>query len=104
MADTRLAQLLRFYEEDPDDAFNIYGLALEYLKSDVNKSEELFNLLLHNFPNYLPAYYHAAKLKTALQKTEEALSIYKKGMELAVTLNERKALGELRAAYEEMVL
>lgn len=103
VAETRLEQLIKFYQEDPTDAFNVYGLALEYHKTNMQKSEEFFDLLLKNFPDYLPAYYHAAKLKEELRKQTEALSIYKKGMELAKKLNDQKASQELQSAYNELL-
>ena len=103
MAETRLEQLIRFYEEDPNDPFTVYGLALEYHKSDVRKSEEFFNKLLTNFPDYLPTYYHAAKLKSSLGLNENALSIYKLGIVLAKRLNEQKAVQELQSAYDELL-
>ena len=103
VAETRLEQLIKFYQEDPTDAFNVYGLALEYHKIDTQKSEELFSLLLNNFPDYLPAYYQAAKLKEELRKQAEALSIYNKGMELAKKLQDQKALQELHSAYNELL-
>ena len=103
MEETRLQQLIKFYEEDPKDAFNVYGLALEYYKTDVQKSEEFFNKLLAEFPEYLPAYYHAAKLKEELGVNETALTIYKKGIELAAKLNDQKTLQELQSAYKELL-
>ncbi len=103
MAETRLQQLIKFYEEDPQDAFNVYSLALEYYKFDVQKSEEFFNKLLTDFPDYLPAYYHAAKLKEELGTNEIALAIYKKGMELAKKLNDPKTRQELQSAYNELL-
>ena len=103
MAETRLQQLIRFYEEDPNDAFNIYGLALEYLKSDTKKSEELFDKLLTDFSHYLPTYYHAAKLKTKLHQNDEALLIYKKGIDVATQLKEAKTKQELQSAYNELL-
>jgi tetratricopeptide (TPR) repeat protein len=103
MEETRLEQLIKFYEEDPRDAFNVYGLALEYYKSDVRKSEEFFNKLLADFPDYLPAYYHAGKLKEELNENEIALTVYAKGMDLAKRLNDHKTLQELRSAYDELM-
>jgi tetratricopeptide (TPR) repeat protein len=103
MAETRLEQLTKFYEEDPNDPFNIYGLALEYLKTDVKKSDELFNKLLTSFPDYLPAYYHAAKLKATLHQNDEALLIYQKGIEVASRLAEHKTKQELQSAYNELL-
>ena len=103
VAETRLEQLIKFYQEDPTDAFNVYGLALEYHKVDKQKSEALFDLLLKNIPDYLPAYYQAAKLKEELRKHAEALSIYKNGMGLAQKLQDQKAFQELQSAYNELL-
>ena len=103
MAETRLEQLIRFYEEDPGDPFAVYGLALEYQKSDVKQSERLFDRLLTDFPGYLPTYYHAAKLKASLGLNDNALNIYKQGIDLAKKLNEHKAFQELQSAYNELV-
>jgi len=103
MTETRLQQLLRFYKEDPNDPFSLYGLALEYQKSDVKESERFFDLLLTIFPDYLPTYYHAAKLKASLGQSENALNIYKRGIDLSKKLNEQKTLQELQSAYNELI-
>lgn len=102
MAETRLEQLIKFYKEDPTDPFNVYGLALEYHKTNTQKSEEYFDLLLKNFSEYLPTYYQAANLKADLNKKEDALKIFLKGIELAKKLNDTKALHELQSAYDEL--
>lgn len=103
MSEQRLKTLIKFYEEDPNDPFNLYGLALEYQKTDLNKSDELFTKLLTEFPTYVPSYYHAAKLKVELKQPEAALTIYKKGIEVAQQQNEKKASQELRSAYDELM-
>lgn len=103
MSEQRLNTLIQFYEEDPNDPFNLYGLALEYQKTDLNKSDALFGKLLKDFPQYVPSYYHAAKLKVDLKQSEVALVIYKKGMEIAKQQNEKKAEQELRSAYDELM-
>ncbi len=103
MEETRLQQLISFYEEDPNDPFNAYGLALEYYKIDLQKSEEFFDKLLSDFPEYLPAYYHAAKLKEELNANELALTIYTKGMDLAKKIKDQKTLQELQSAYRELL-
>ena len=103
MSEQRLKTLIKFYEEEPNDPFNLYGLALEYQKTDLNKSDELFARLLKDFPQYVPSYYHAAKLKVELKQSEAALIIYKKGIEIAKQQNEKKAGQELRSAYDELM-
>jgi tetratricopeptide (TPR) repeat protein len=103
MPATRLEQLIKYYEEDPTDPFTLYGLALEYLKIDVKKSEVYFDTLLKEFSDYLPTYYHAAKLKADLGAPKTALEIYRKGIELAEKSNERTTLRELQSAYNELL-
>jgi tetratricopeptide (TPR) repeat protein len=102
MSSPRLTQLQEFYDEDPHDPFNIYALALEYLKSDTQKSKELFLILMNDHSSYIPVYYHAGKLWEQLGDVEGALRIYEKGMEWARKLNDQKALRELRSSYEEL--
>ena len=62
MSSDLLIQLLKYYEEEPSDAFNIYALATEYLKSDPTKSLGLFEHLVATQPDYTATYYHLAKL------------------------------------------
>ncbi len=103
MNQNRLEQLIKFHEEDPNDPFPLYGLALEYQKSDVKKSEQLFDRLLTDFPDYLPSYYHAAKLKATLGKGELALAIFKNGITLARKQNDTTTARELQSAYDELM-
>jgi tetratricopeptide (TPR) repeat protein len=100
----RLEMLLRYFEDDPADPFNIYGLALEYLKSDQQKSRKLFEKLLVDHPQYVPTYYHAAKLYQELNDKERAIATYEKGMQVALNSNELKAHRELKSAYDELML
>ena len=39
---TRLDTLLQFYHDDPNDPFNSYALAIEFLKSDIAKAKHYF--------------------------------------------------------------
>ncbi|WP_353719518.1 tetratricopeptide repeat protein [Dyadobacter sp. 676] len=94
-----LANLKAFYEEDPNDPFNAYALAIEYAKSDPKEAEHYFNLLLEKHPDYLPTYYHAGAFFAALDKVEIAEEIYKKGVELALAQKNAKTHRELLSAY-----
>ena len=96
MSADRLKQLQKFYEEDPLDPFNLYALALEYLKVDLALSRKHFQLLLANHPAYLPTYYHAAKLFHDTGDREGAIALARKN-------NDVKTLRELRSAYDEMM-
>ncbi len=96
----RLHQLEEFLKEDPEDPFNSYALALEYLKSDVGKARDLFFLLIETHPNYLPTYYPLAQLLIEQQDVKTD-TIFKKGIEMARQLNDAKALKELTSAYND---
>jgi len=99
----RLELLLKYYEDDPHDPFNIYALAIEYLKSDQKKSSELFDLVMLEHPDYVPTYYHAAKLYQDLGEREKAISIYEKGIAVAMKNKDMKAHRELQSAYNELM-
>lgn len=99
MNNSLLASLLAFYEEDPSDPFNAYGLAIEYTKSDVAEAERYFDLLLEKHPDYLPTYYHAGAFFAGLGKIERAEGIYQRGVELALVQKNAKTHRELLSAY-----
>jgi len=94
----RLQILQDFYDQDPKDPFNIYGLALEYQKYNINKSKEYFDLLLTNFTDYLATYYIAAKFYEELGLEEEAVQIFKNGIKIAQSQKNTKTENELKNA------
>jgi lipoprotein NlpI len=103
MSLSRIELLKQYYQQDPNDPFNVYALAIEYLKSDVQRSKEYFNELLEKHSDYLPSYYHAAKLFADMNEKEKAIEVYEKGIVLAKTKKEFKALRELQSAYDELM-
>jgi tetratricopeptide (TPR) repeat protein len=103
MSTDRLSQLEKFYHEDPNDPFNIYGLALEYRKRDHQKAREFFSTLLRDHPAYIPTYYHAGSLWSEMGDTEGAKKIYENGIAQCLKSNDVKSLRELRAAYDQFM-
>jgi len=98
-----LNQLIKYYEEDPTDAFNIYALATEYLKSDLTKSLALFEHLVVSQPDYTATYYHLAKLYEQLSNRSKAIEVYEKGIDACTRLKAAHALKELKNAYQELI-
>ena len=96
---TRLQQLLDFLESSPDDTFVMYALAKEYEKcNELDKSLSMFQQLLAVDPKYVGAFYHLGKLYEQLEKPELAFATYKKGMDVARSINDQHALSELAGA------
>jgi tetratricopeptide (TPR) repeat protein len=102
MAD-RIQQLREFVNEDPKDPFNLYALALEYQKIDLQKAVEIFGLLTRDHPDYVPTYYQLGKLYHELAEHEKALQVFDSGIEKAQKQNDAKALRELKAARQELL-
>lgn len=95
----RIKELLQYIEEEPNDPFNIYALALEYQNQDKEKASFYFNKLLEEHKSYLPTYYHAAILFAALNQPEKAEKTFLDGIALANTQNDSHAKKELQNAY-----
>lgn len=95
----RLKILLQYLEEEPNDPFNIYGVAMEYINSDPDKALTYLERLLAEHPDYVPTYYHAAALYFEKEQFERAEDIYKLGIEIAHQKQNKKAYDELKRAY-----
>lgn len=95
----RIQQLLAFLEEEPDNPFNLYALALEYQHTDPKQADNFFNQLLTVHKNYLPTYYHAAAFYAEEGNIQKAKETYEKGIELATKVQDEHALKELKNAY-----
>ena len=100
MSVSRLSKLLQFMEQDPNDPFILYALATEY--NNLNNTAEAFQFylkLISEHPSYLGTYYHLGKLYEKQNETDQAISIYQQGMEVANNKRDMHALSELRAAF-----
>lgn len=99
----RIEQLQKFLDEDPSDPFNWYALALEFLKSDPQKAQALFEKLLTDFEQYIPTYYPAGHLYLELGESEKAVEVFEKGIALAREQNDLKTAKELKSALDELM-
>ncbi|GAA0880342.1 hypothetical protein GCM10009119_33120 [Algoriphagus jejuensis] len=97
-------QLLRdFIEEEPENPFNYYAMALELREKDPQEAEILFNYVLKMHPNYLPAYFPSAHFFAEFDQIQKAKALFEKGIELAILQNEEKAQKELNNAYQNFL-
>lgn len=98
----RLDYLIQLHKEQPDDPFLLYGMALEYKKTDSSETGLCFDKLLGSFPDYLASYYQAAEYFAEKGFYEKALNIYDRGIHLATSLNKMKTLAELKNAKQNL--
>ncbi len=99
MNSARLEYLFELLKETPEDPFLIYGIALEYRKTQPEKALAYFEQLLETHPDYLPTYYQAAGLYAEMNKRAEADKTYMKGLEISTKQANHHAYKELRSAY-----
>ena len=100
----RIEQLLKFVDEEPDNPFNLYALALEYQNIDKEKAIFYFGKLLNEHESYIPTYYHAASFYTERGLLPQAKQVYEKGIQLAKDQNAAHALKELKNAYQNFLV
>ncbi|MFK7900584.1 MAG: tetratricopeptide repeat protein [Cyclobacteriaceae bacterium] len=96
----RLESLLNMLKESPEDPFLIYGLALEYHKTNLQKAKGYFDQLLNEHPDYVATYYHAGSLYEELDDEDTAKTIYAKGMEVSKAAGDQHAYGELKTVFD----
>jgi Tfp pilus assembly protein PilF len=103
MVADRLASLLAFREEDPEDAFVRFALAREYEKrGDAKAARTTFEALVADRPDYVGTYYHLGKLYQRLGLSQEAMQTWRAGIEQASQQGDRHSESELRGALMEL--
>jgi predicted Zn-dependent protease len=100
---SRIIAIKEMLEAEPNDAFLIYALALEYEKSNyIHQAVDALENLKTNQPEYLPTFYKLGKLYELLLNNIAALAVYKQGVLLARKTNEVKTLAELNEAIQNL--
>ena len=86
-------------EQEPDDVFLNYALAMEWIgEGNYEKAEQQLLRTLDLKQGHLPCFYQLGQTAEKLNKEKEALEYYRQGAELAKKLNNNKALNELNEA------
>jgi hypothetical protein len=100
----RLKILKEMIAESPDEPFGYYALLLE---NEFENPEEILKSwtdLLSKFPDYLPSYYMAGKSFLEHGQKEEAISIWKKGLILAISQGNKHTKTELQSAIQNALI
>lgn len=105
MSNTRLETLKSMLEQDPDNAFARYSLAVEYGNAgDPERAVEEFRTLLATHPDYVAGYYHGGRALEKLGRIEEARALYEAGIAASLRKGDAHARSELQAALEMLDL
>jgi tetratricopeptide (TPR) repeat protein len=98
---TRREMLEEFVAADPNDSFSRYALALE-LEKEGRANEAIAQLqeVMGRDENYVAAYYHLGRMLAKSGKDEEALAIYKRGIDAATKAGDQKTRNEIQEAID----
>lgn len=95
----RMNRLLEMLQKEPSDAFLNHALALEYLAiGNLETAKKIFEKVIAEQGQYLASYYQLGQTLEKLGENENAILIYRRGIELAKKQNNKKAMGELSEA------
>ena len=99
----RIATFRSFISKSPTDPFPRYGLAMEHKgRGELAEAWTVFEELLQKFPDYVPTYLMAGGTLVALDRKDEAATIYRQGIEVATRRGDQHARRELEAALSEI--
>jgi predicted Zn-dependent protease len=95
----RMDQIEALLAEDPKDAFLWYGLGMEHAgQGDDAAAVEVFRKLIALNPDapYVPAFLQAGQALTRLGRDQDAVVIFKDGIEAARKAGDDHALSEMQ--------
>jgi Tfp pilus assembly protein PilF len=97
----RLRQLQQMLEKSPDDAFLLYGIAMELKKvGDAGRALEYLDRVIRTDPGYCYAYYQRGLLHESTGDIDAAKRSYREGVQTAVRTGDAHAQGEIQAALD----
>jgi len=100
---TRLEQMLAFLEQDPNDSFARYAVALEYISArDYKTALSYLDELRARDPHYLATYFQLGRLYEALDRADDAMAAYRTGITVGRSLGDMHTVSELQAALDDL--
>jgi tetratricopeptide (TPR) repeat protein len=100
----RIEKLNELLKATPQDCFLWHALGLEYIKvAELQKAYDSFSHLLTNIDeDYVGTYYHVAKTLEKMNRNQEAIQFYEKGIAIAQKVKDQHARNELRMALDDL--
>lgn len=103
MSQERITKLKEFLEQDPDDSFSRYALALEYAsRGETQIAVSFLQEVIKRDPHYLPAYQQLGYNHAKLGRSDEAAAILRQGVARAIEAGDHHARSEMQEALDEL--
>lgn len=95
--------LEEFAASHPNDAFSLYGLAIECAnQGDAPAATENFQKLLSTHPNYVTGYFQYGQFLARQSRIEEAKRALTDGIEVARRTGDNHAAEEMQSALAQL--
>jgi len=99
----RIAMLNEILQQNPNDAFARYGLALEYSNGgETERAIEEFGKLLAANPEYTPGFFMCAQTLAKADRIDEAKRMLVDGIPSAKRTGNSHALSEMQGMLDEL--
>ena len=99
----RLEMLAQIVEQNPNDPFARYGLAMELAnRGELERALAEFKQLLERHPDYAAGYFMAAQTLAKAQRTNEARKMLEDGISSAQRTNNAHAQSEMEAMLVDL--
>ena len=100
---SRLAQLQKFLEEEPADAFTHYAIALEYVSmGKFSEATEKLEEVIALDPHYVAAYHQLGLLLVRMNNKRDAIMAFEQGIRIAENVGDAHARSEMEDAIDGM--
>jgi Tfp pilus assembly protein PilF len=100
----RIEILTSFLQQDPNDSFSRYALALEYVKSgQADDARREFETVMEKDPDYVATYYQLGQLYRTMGLNHEAEKTYRTGISTASKVGDSHTQSELEGALESLL-
>ena len=101
---SRIDMLKSFLEENANDSFSRYALALEYVKLGQNDDAvQEFETVRRKDPDYVATYYQLGQLYQKLGNRHEAEKTFRTGITVAAKAGDAHTREELEAALDALL-
>lgn len=101
---SRLDDMLGFLEQDPDDSFARYAVALELRSAGrIPEAIEQLEELRRRDPSYVATYYQLGEILAQSGSIDRADEAFRAGIEVARAVGDTHTRSELEAALDELL-